>query len=103
MKYTIQNSLGYLADEDDNRILFDTKEEALVKLKQLVVEAYVRGYLNPNEVQQVDGWEAWKLFKEGAKVYTKVWGLDWQECTKDRWSLDDFICGVFNFYILKGS
>ena len=103
MKYTIQNSLGYLADEDDNRILFDTKEEALVKLKQLEVKAYVYGYLNPNEVQQVDGWTAWKLFKEDVIVYTKVWGLDWQECTKDRWSLDDFICGVFNFYILKGS
>lgn len=101
MKYTIQNSLGYLADEDDNRILFDTKEEALTRLKQLEVEAYVHGYLNPNEVQQVDDWKAWKLFKEGAKVYTKVWGLDWQECTKDKWSFDDFTCGSFNFYVIK--
>ena len=101
MKYTIQNPLGYLADEDDKRILFDTKEEALTRLKQLEVEAYVHGYLNPNEVQQVDGWKAWKLLKEGVKVYTKVWGLDWQECTKDKWSLDDFTCGSFNFYVIK--
>ena len=99
MKYTICRNGTYLADAENNRILFDSKDAAEKFKIDNNIEASVACYVDKNKMSQVDGWKAWRLFEDGKDVYTKIFGLNWTLCTKDKFNFDDFTCGHFNFYV----
>lgn len=100
MKYTIAKKGHYLADSENNRMLFDSKEEAeAFKEKHSLDDCSVLGHMDASKMQEVSGWNAWKIFKDGVDVYTKVWGLDWKLCEAGKWNMNDFTCGHFKFYV----
>ncbi|AWL28957.1 hypothetical protein DJ533_10465 [Acinetobacter defluvii] len=44
------------------------------------------------------GYDAYRRFKSGENVYTKIFGVDPVLCKQDKWGFDDFTCGHFTFY-----
>lgn len=101
MKYTIQNKGSFLANPDNSRMLFDSKLEAEQFKKKHKIDASVHGYMDAENMKQVYGYDAYKLFNNGENVYTKIFGLNWSLCEKGKFNLDDFTKGYFNFYVIK--
>lgn len=99
MKYTICKEGSFLADENNNRKLFDSKEEASQFKKDHNIDASIHGYMDESKMKSISAWIAWDLFNKGENVYTKIFGLDWTLCEEGRFYFDDFICGHFNFYV----
>ena len=103
MKYTICKEGLFLADEDNKRKLFDSKEEAARFKDEHNIDASIHGYMDASKMKSINGWTAWDLFKKGDKVYTKIFGLDWTLCEEGRFDFDDFTCGHFSFYVECGA
>lgn len=102
MKYTIEKKGGYyVADQNNNRVLFDTREEADEVNKKNGFNASVHGYMDQEKMRKIDGYSAMKLVDSGEAVYTKIFGLDWSIVEKGKFSFDDFTKGYFTFYIEK--
>lgn len=102
MKYTIAKNGHYLADSKNNRMLFESKAEAeAFKKKHSLDDCSILGHMDASKMQEVLGWDAWKIFKDGVNVYTKVFGLDWKLCEVGKWNMDDFNSGHFRFYVEK--
>lgn len=102
MKYTICRKDEFVCNPDNTRMLFDSIEGA-EKFKSRYVDqlkdSLILGYMDESKMIVVNKWKAWRLFDSGVSIYTKIWGVNWQLCTKEKWSFDEFTCGHFTFYI----
>lgn len=50
------------------------------------------------QLKRIDsGWDAWRRYKNGERIYTKIFGTDAHLCDH-KWEFDDFINGHFKYY-----
>mgnify|MGYP004525952831 CR=1 FL=1 len=102
IKYTICRKGEFLANPDNSRMLFDSRMEAEEFKTKNSIDASVMGYLDKNKMMRISGFDALRSFQDGVSVYTKIFGLDWILCEKDKFDLMDFTNGVFEFYRYDG-
>ena len=98
-KYSVHSGNHHLADSDNRKMLFDTEDDARAFMREHRAVFEIKENLVAEKMMIVPGYDAWGMFKNGSDVWTKLFGSTWTKCAAEKWSMDDFTCGHFVFWV----